>query len=163
VELNTKGRYAVMAMADIAHAHAQQAFVIDAADDAVPLSAIAERQHISLAYLEQIFGRLRRAGLVESARGRAGGYKLTRAAAEISVAEIMNAVDEGVRMTRCQGEDGAPCLPGERCITHSLWDALGQHINGFLSGVTLQQVIDGGPKKPDVGVPQALFSGGLVR
>ena len=82
-----------------------------------------------LAYLEQIFGRLRRAGLVESARGRTGGYRLARPAGEITVAEIMDAVDEGVRMTRCQGDDGAPCLPGERCITHGLWDALGAHIN----------------------------------
>jgi Rrf2 family transcriptional regulator, iron-sulfur cluster assembly transcription factor len=164
VELNTKGRYAVMAMADIAHAHAQQAFVIDAGEDAVPLSAIAERQHISLAYLEQIFGRLRRAGLVESARGRSGGYRLARPAADITVAEIMTAVDEGVRMTRCSGDGAAPCLPGERCITHGLWDALGAHITTFLSGVTLQQVIDGGPTRASAKVaPDVLFSGGLVR
>jgi Rrf2 family transcriptional regulator, iron-sulfur cluster assembly transcription factor len=168
VELNTKGRYAVMAMADVAHAHAKAAFVIDGADDAIPLSAIAERQHISLAYLEQIFARLRRAGLVESARGRTGGYRLSRPASNITIAEIMTAVDEGVRMTRCSGDGAQPCLPGERCITHGLWDALGAHINGFLAGVTLQQVIDGGPSRSSAaqsGVPgaQALFNGGVVR
>lgn len=164
MELNTKGRYAVMAMADIAHAHAQRALVIDGGDDAVPLSAIADRQHISLAYLEQIFGRLRRAGLVESARGRSGGYRLARSAGEITVAEIMTAVDEGVRMTCCNGIGAAPCLPGERCITHGLWDALGAHITTFLSEVTLQQVIDGGPSRAGGRLaPDVLFSGGVVR
>lgn len=163
MELNTKGRYAVMAMADIAHAHAQQAFVIDATEDAVPLSAIAERQHISLAYLEQIFARLRRAGLVESARGRSGGYRLARAASDITIAEIMSAVDKDVRMTRCHGDDGTPCLPGERCITHGLWNALGAHINTFLMGVTLQQVIEGGPARGASTAPEALFSGGVLR
>jgi Rrf2 family transcriptional regulator, iron-sulfur cluster assembly transcription factor len=162
VELNTKGRYAVMAMADLAH----QA-VIDAritgAEGCVPLSAIAERQRLSLAYLEQLFAKLRRAGLVESARGRTGGYRLARAAAGISVAEIMDAVDEDVKMTRCGGEDASPCLPGERCITHGLWDALGTHINSFLASVTLQQVIEGGPARgAAVSVPPALFSGGVL-
>ncbi len=162
MELNTKGRYAVMAMADIAHQAVSQAFVADA-DGAVPLSAIAERQHISLAYLEQLFGKLRRAGLVESARGRSGGYRLARAASAITVAEIMNAVEEGIRMTRCSG-DGAPCLPSERCITHGLWDALGAHINSFLAGVTLQQVIEGGPAKVLAAqvAPDVIFSGGVL-
>ena len=115
MELNTRGRYAVTAMADIAK---------HAGDDAVPLSAISERQHISLAYLEQIFLRLRRAGLVESARGRAGGYRLGRAPDQITVAEVMAAVEEEVRMTRCAGELGNPCHGKERCLTHGLWDAL---------------------------------------
>lgn len=134
MELNTKGRYAVMAMADMAK---------HASEDAIPLSAIAERQHISLAYLEQIFQRLRRAGLVESARGRTGGYRLGRGAATISVAEVMSAVEEEVRMTRCAGEQGIPCMAGERCLTHDLWDALGGEIASFLSRVSLQDVIDG--------------------
>lgn len=136
MELNTKGRYAVMAMADLAkHERA----------DPVPLSAVAERQHISLAYLEQLFLRLRRAGLVKSERGRAGGYRLDRAAASITVAEIMAAVEEGTRMTRCAGEVGTPCLPGERCLTHGLWDALGVHIGEFLGRVTLKDVLEGLP------------------
>jgi Rrf2 family protein len=134
VELNTKGRYAVTAMADLAKF---------GAGAAVPLSAIAERQRISLAYLEQLFVKLRRAGLVMSERGRAGGYRLGRAADQISVAEIMRAVDEGVRMTRCGGEDAAPCVPGDRCITHGLWDALGEQIAWFLDNVTLHDVVNG--------------------
>ncbi len=136
MELNTKGRYAVMAMADLA----KQGSAV-----ATPLPAIAERQSISIAYLEQIFIRLRRAGLVESARGRAGGYRLSRPASEIVIADIMSAVEEDVRMTRCGGDDGAPCLPGERCITHGLWEALGAQITSFLSTVTLQDVLDGVP------------------
>jgi len=139
VDLNTKGRYAVMAMADIAK-HADV--------EAVPLSQIAERQRMSLAYLEQIFSRLRRAGLVESVRGRTGGYRLGRQASEITVAEVMAAVEEEVRMTRCGGSDhGAPCLGTERCLTHGLWDALGEQIAHFLSRVTLQDVIDGIPEQ----------------
>jgi Rrf2 family transcriptional regulator, iron-sulfur cluster assembly transcription factor len=165
VELNTKGRYAVMAMADIAAEAAAQAVLADV-DAAVPLSAVADRQHISLAYLEQLFAKLRRAGLVESARGRTGGYRLARAASEITVAEIMQAVEEGVRMTRCDGDDhGLPCLPGKRCLTHGLWDALGAHINQFLAGVTLQQVVDGGPAKPLASArlaPDVIFSGGVL-
>jgi Rrf2 family iron-sulfur cluster assembly transcriptional regulator len=134
VELNTKGRYAVTAMADLAKF---------GAGEAIPLSAIAERQHISLAYLEQLFAKLRRAGLVESERGRAGGYRLGRPPSRITVAEIMRAVEEGIRMTRCAGEDSAPCIPGKRCLTHGLWDALGDQIAWFLDSVTLQEVIDG--------------------
>jgi Rrf2 family protein len=136
VELNTKGRYAVTAMADLAKY---------GASEAVPLSAIAERQRISLAYLEQLFAKLRRAGLVESARGRSGGYRLARPASSVSVAEIMGAVEEGIRMTRCGGEDSTPCMAGQRCLTHGLWDALGEQIAAFLDGVTLQEVLDGIP------------------
>jgi Rrf2 family transcriptional regulator, iron-sulfur cluster assembly transcription factor len=137
VELNTRGRYAVMAMADLA-AHGNH--------DAVPLSSIAGRQHISLAYLEQIFLRLRRAGLVQSERGRSGGYRLGRVAEAITVAEVMAAVEEGTRMTRCAGESRSPCLPGERCLTHGLWDALGEHIGEFLARVSLRDVVDGMPR-----------------
>lgn len=136
MELNTKGRYAVMAMADLAS---------QGATEAIPLPAIAERQQISIAYLEQIFIRLRRAGLVESARGRSGGYRLTRPASQIAIADIMSAVEEDTRMTRCRGEDGTSCLPGQRCLTHNLWEALGAQIAGFLATVTLQDVLDGLP------------------
>jgi Rrf2 family protein len=143
VELNTKGRYAVMAMADLAKY---------GAGDALPLSAIAERQQISLAYLEQLFLKLRRAGLLESARGRCGGYRLARSAANISVAEIMAAVEEGVRMTRCHGENASPCVAGQRCLTHGLWDALGEEIAAFLDSVSLRDVIEG------IAVPRATRS-----
>jgi Rrf2 family iron-sulfur cluster assembly transcriptional regulator len=141
VELNTKARYAVMAMADLAKCGAPQN---GGHGGAVPLSAIAERQNLSVAYLEQIFLRLRRAGLVESARGRAGGYVLARRAQDISIAEIMEAVHEETRMTRCaQGEAG--CLGEQRCLTHELWHALGGHIAAFFASVTLQEVLDGIP------------------
>jgi Rrf2 family transcriptional regulator, iron-sulfur cluster assembly transcription factor len=141
VELNTKARYAVMAMADLAKCvgpgHGNQA-------TAVPLSAIAERQNLSIAYLEQIFLRLRRAGLVESARGRAGGYVLARPARDIAISEIMQAVHEETRMTRCLDGD-VGCLGEQRCLTHDLWHALGGHIAAFLANVTLQEVLDGIP------------------
>lgn len=136
MELNTKGRYAVMAMADLAKQEAAES---------VPLSAIAERQGISVAYLEQIFRKLRAAGLVSSERGRAGGYRLARPARDIAVAEIMTAAEEGVRMTRCHGEAEGACLSGQRCLTHELWEALGAQIAQFLAGVTLAEVVDGLP------------------
>ena len=135
MELNTKARYAVMAMADLAK-HGDEG--------AVPLSAIAERQNLSLAYLEQIFLRLRRAGLVASARGRAGGYVLVRPALEIPVAAILKAVEEETRMTRCLDGD-VGCLGDQRCLTHGLWHALGGHIAAFLANVSLQEVLDGIP------------------
>lgn len=136
MELNTRGRYAVMAMADLAkYGH----------DGSVSLSTIAQRQQISLDYLEQLFLKLRRAGLVESVRGRHGGYKLGRAAGEIFVAEVMSAVEEGTRMTRCLGDDSAGCLGESRCLTHDLWTALGEQIESFLSGVSLKDVIEGLP------------------
>jgi len=154
MELNTKGRYAVMAMADLA----SQPPV-----DATPLPAIAERQQISIAYLEQIFIRLRRAGLVESARGRAGGYRLARPANEIVIADIMSAVEEDTRMTRCRGEHGSPCLPGHRCLTHNLWDALGAQIAGFLSTVTLKDVLEGLPTHRGRAAADAFISPAGVR
>ena len=155
LELNTKGRYAVMAMADLA---------ANSAELSMPLSAIAERQQISLAYLEQLFLRLRRAGLVESARGRAGGYRLGRAADSITIADVMNAVEEDMQMTRCGLDAAAPCVGGKRCLTHGLWEALGEHISQFLESVTLQQVIDGGPSRlpPRAATAPALFTGGIV-
>ncbi len=133
MELNTKGRYAVMAMADLAKFGDH---------GSVSLSTIADRQHLPLAYLEQIFLRLRRAGLVASERGRSGGYRLARLASEISVADVMGAADEPTRMTRClEAEQG--CVEGERCLTHGLWVALGQNISEFLSDVSLEDVIRG--------------------
>src|SRR5690606_22815532 len=105
-------------------------------------SAIADRQRLSLAYLEQLFQRLRKAGLVASARGRSGGYALAREAGTITVAEIMAAVDEETRMTRCHDEDPG-CLGDQRCLTHGLWSALGSQIAAFLAGVTLRDIVDG--------------------
>ena len=156
MELNTRGRYAVMAMADLARCCADA--------PSAPLSGIAERQMISLAYLEQLFGKLRRAGLVESMRGRAGGYRLARPAATITVAEVMAAVSENTDMTRCGIVAGEPCLAGKRCLTHGLWDALGDHIDQFLSGITLQQLVYGtvGRSNAAVPPPAVVFSGGIV-
>jgi len=135
MKLNTKGRYAVMAMADIARC---------GQDRAIPMAQIATRQRISLAYLEQLFARLRRANLVSSMRGPGGGYVLARPADEISIGEIMRAVGEPVKMTRCnrdrEGKGG--CMGGEDCITHGLWNALSDHIHGFLASVSLQDVLD---------------------
>lgn len=144
MELNTKGRYAVMAMADLAK-HGESG--------AVSLSSIADRQQLSLAYLEQIFLRLRRAKLVTSERGRSGGYRLGRPANQIVVAEIMKAVEEQTRMTRCM-DGGVGCLGEERCLTHNLWHALGGHISSFLSTVNLAEVLDGIPTEK---LPQTPF------
>lgn len=154
MELNTRGRYAVMAMADLAkYGHG----------GSVPLSAIAQRQQISLDYLEQLFLKLRRAGLVESVRGRHGGYKLGRAAGQIFVAEVMSAVEEGTRMTRCLGEESAGCLGESRCLTHDLWTALGEQIESFLSGVSLKDVIEGIPAAAEVaGVAHGAAAVGTV-
>lgn len=138
MDLNTRGRYAVMAMAELAR---------NGDGHALPLSAIADRQQLSVAYLEQIFLKLRRAGLVESARGRSGGYRLTKPATDISIAAIMQAAEEETRMTRCMGEDGIGCVGEEKCLTHCLWQALGDKIRTFLSNVSLQDVLDGMPKQ----------------
>lgn len=156
MELNTRGRYAVMAIADLARATAECS--------SVPLSAISDRQMISLAYLEQLFGKLRRAGLIESERGRAGGYRLARPAQTITIADVMAAVAENTDMTRCGIDAGSPCVGGKRCITHGLWEALGDHIDQFLSSVTLQQVIDGdvGRRLSPVFAPDVVFTGGIV-
>jgi Rrf2 family transcriptional regulator, iron-sulfur cluster assembly transcription factor len=145
MELNTRGRYAVMAMADLAK-HGNGA--------SVPLSAVALRQHISLDYLEQLFLKLRRAGLVESVRGRHGGYKLGRPAGEIFVAEIMSAVEEGTRMTRCFGDQSAGCFGETRCLTHDLWSALGDRIESFLASISLTHVIEGIPQQHTARPPQ---------
>ena len=134
MQLSTKGRYAVMAMVDLAS---------HGSGSSVPLASIAERQHISVAYLEQLFMKLRRAGLVKAIRGPKGGYQLARAASDISVADIMTAADEPVRMNCCSVEGSDWCLGTKRCATHDLWRALGIHISAFLSAVSLKDVLDG--------------------
>jgi len=136
MQLSTKGRYAVMAMADLASR---------SPENPVRLASIADRQQISLAYLEQLFTKLRRAGLVNSARGPGGGYRLSRCPKEIFVSEIMTAVDEPIKMTRCISGSEIACIGNRgRCLTHDLWRALGDHILVFLQTVTLRDVLDGG-------------------
>ena len=134
MRLSTKGRYAVMAMADLARR---------GGEGAVTLSDIARRQDISLAYLEQLFARLRRRGLVKSVRGPGGGYRLAQPAADTVVADIVTAVDEPLEAVRCTSLPGG-CMPGgERCLTHDLWDDLGRHIHDYLASVTLEDVVSG--------------------
>jgi Rrf2 family iron-sulfur cluster assembly transcriptional regulator len=136
MRLSTKGRYAVMAMADLARRQTEPC-------RAVALAEIALRQEISLSYLEQLFARLRRKGLVQSARGPGGGYRLTRTAEETSIADIVLAVDEPLRATRC-AEQGKGCmLKGERCLTHDLWEDLGHRIEDYLASVSLADVLTG--------------------
>ena len=107
----------------------------------VTLAEIAARQDISQSYLEQLFGRLRRAGLVRSARGPGGGYRLARPAAELRIADIVVAVDENLRATRCPPDGRTGCMKdASRCVTHDLWDELGIHIHDFLSAVSLEDV-----------------------
>ena len=132
--LSTKVRYAVMAIVEIAR---------QSGTKPLPLSEVAERLELSLAYLEQLFMKLRRHGLVQSVRGPGGGYVLGRDASTISIAEIMAAVDEPVKMTRCPGEEGEGCIATRRCSTHHLWDALGAHIEQFLATATLSDVLHG--------------------
>lgn len=133
MQLSTKGRYAVMAMVDLVKA---------ASERPEPLNGVAVRQGISQPYLEQLFVRLRRAGLVKSSRGASGGYELARPASSITLAEIMSAVEEPLRATRCPDEMHG-CHEGSRCATHDLWCALGAHIVEFLEGVTLEDAAHG--------------------
>ena len=111
-------------------------------DRAVTLADIAARQEISQAYLEQLFAALRRSGLVASVRGPGGGYRLSRSAGAISIAEVARAVDEPLAATRCDGANTGCLGGGERCSTHDLWDALGDHISQFLDGVSLEDVVE---------------------
>ena len=146
LELTTKGRYAVTAMADIAG----QGDVL-----AVPLSQIAERQGLPLAYLEQIFIGLRRAGLVESARGRSGGYRLGREASNISILAIMEAAEEDTHFTQCV-DNGPHCSRDTPCLTHGLWQKLGNVTNAFFSSVSLADVVE--KKIPNVRTPSVSLS-----
>ena len=135
MRLSTKGRYAVMAMADLARSEAR-------AERATALAEIAHRQEISLSYLEQLFARLRRKGLVISARGPGGGYRLAHSAEDTRISDIVHAVDEPLRATRCA--EGKGCMvKGERCLTHDLWEDLGHRIEDYLASVSLADVIHG--------------------
>lgn len=130
MRLTTKGRFAVTAMLDIA---------LHESEKPVTLAGISERQHISLSYLEQLFSRLRRQGLVNSVRGPGGGYKIARDYAAISVSEIISAVDEQIDATQCGGNEN--CHDAGRCMTHDLWTSLNRKILDYLSGISLADLI----------------------
>ncbi|MBB36998.1 MAG: Rrf2 family transcriptional regulator [Hirschia sp.] len=134
MKLGSRGRYAVMALVDLA-THGDEG--------PVSLADIADRQNISLSYLEQLFAKLRKAELVESVRGPGGGYLLTKGADNTSVSEIIVAVDEPIQTTRCGEMGGKPCTGRlERCATHWLWRELRLHIVDFLSGVSITDVLN---------------------
>ena len=135
MKLNAKGRYAVTAMVDLAYYSKM---------GSVKSAEIAERQELPVPYLEQIFAKLKRATLVESVRGPSGGYTLSRHPADISVVDIIHAVEEPVRITKCKGDHTAPCrIDKTQCLTHDLWEGLGTTIQTYLEGVTLQAILDG--------------------
>lgn len=131
MRLTTKGRYAVTAMLDLA---------LHARHDPVSLADISERQSISVSYLEQLFAKLRKSGLVSSVRGPGGGYQLARAGNGIFIAEIIDAVDESVDATRCGG--AGDCQQGMTCLTHELWSDLSAQLHNFLAGISLQELVD---------------------
>ncbi|BDY06366.1 MULTISPECIES: Fe-S cluster assembly transcriptional regulator IscR [Ferrimonas] len=130
MRLTSKGRYAVTAILDVA---------LHSADGPVPLADISERQGISLSYLEQLFAKLRKNGLVSSVRGPGGGYLLGQDPADIAVGMVVHAVDESVDATRCHGKSN--CQSGARCLTHSLWGDLSDRIAGFLNGISLADLM----------------------
>lgn len=135
MKLTTKGRYAVTAMLDLA---------LHFDKGAVTLADIARRQGISLSYLEQLFAKLRRSGLVDSVRGPGGGYNLAMAPSKITVAEIVVAINENIDATRCGGEKN--CHGEQTCLTHQLWEDLSGRIFDFLHGITLADLVS----KPQV-------------
>ncbi|MGP8290327.1 Fe-S cluster assembly transcriptional regulator IscR [Vreelandella zhanjiangensis] len=135
MRLTTKGRYAVTAMLDLA---------LNDQYGPTSLADISQRQEISLSYLEQLFARLRRSGLVRSVRGPGGGYLLSKPASDISVSAVIDAVDETVDATRCQGL--SDCQQGNTCLTHHLWCELSGQIRHFLDDITLAQLM----QRPDV-------------
>ena len=130
MRLTTKGRFAVTAMIDVA---------MHGSRTPVTLAAVSERQKISLSYLEQLSGKLRRHGLVESVRGPGGGYNLAHPADRVSVADVILAVDEPIDATQCGGREN--CFDDRRCMTHELWAGLNEHIFGYLRSVTLAELV----------------------
>ena len=131
MRLTTKGRFAVTAMIDVA---------MHGTKGPVTLAGVSERQKISLSYLEQLFGKLRRHGLVDSARGPGGGYRLARSAETVSVADVILAVDEPIDATQCGGREN--CLDEQRCMTHDLWATLNARMYEYLSSVTLAELVE---------------------
>ena len=138
MRLTTKGRFAVTAMVDLATRGGAAP---------VTLAGISERQDISLSYLEQLFGKLRRHNIVESVRGPGGGYYLARPGSQISIADIISAVDEPMDATNCEGK--GDCKDGKPCSTHALWYGLNEVLQAYLSSVTLQQLVDKHLQEPD--------------
>lgn len=134
MRLTTKGRYAVTAMLDLAF-HSRE--------NPVTLTDIATRQTISLSYLEQLFARLRRAGMVTGVRGPGGGYRLSRDAKSINIADIITAVDEHVDSTKCGGQ--ANCQNNQACLTHDLWVGLSDQIRDYLKGISLGELLERSP------------------
>ncbi|HUW00080.1 MAG TPA: Fe-S cluster assembly transcription factor [Gallionella sp.] len=146
MRLTTKGRFAVTAMADLA---------MRGGKAPVTLAAISERQKISLSYLEQLFGKLRRNNIVESVRGPGGGYYLARPSSKISIAEIVIAVDEPLDATKCGGLGN--CQGDEQpCITHDLWMGLNKQIYGYLEEVSLQQLVENHTNRSQQSTPITL-------
>ena len=131
MRLTTKGRYAVTAMLDLA---------LNATEKPITLADISQRQGISLSYLEQLFSRMRKQGLVSSARGPGGGYRLSRDAKDINIAQVIEAVDEKVTLNRC--EDRIDCHNGGPCLTHELWCNLSDQIHAFLDGISLGDLVE---------------------
>jgi Rrf2 family iron-sulfur cluster assembly transcriptional regulator len=131
MRLTTKGRFAVTAMLDLA---------LNEMDKPVTLAGISERQAISLSYLEQLFSRLRKQGLVTSIRGPGGGYRVAKPHNEISVSNIITAVDELIDATQCGGQEN--CHDDGRCMTHELWASLNSKILDYLSGVSLADMVE---------------------
>lgn len=131
MRLTTRGRYAVTSMLDLA---------LHEGRGPIPLAGISARQDISLSYLEQLFSQLRRGGLVRSVRGPGGGYHLGKAPAEISVAEVIEAVNESTDATRCHGK--GDCQNGNTCLTHHLWMSLSDQIHEFLEGISLHDLVE---------------------
>lgn len=143
--LGTKSRYAVMAMVELAGR---------APEEPVRLAELAEAQEITLPYLEQIFSKLKQAGLVRAVRGPGGGYVLSRASAAIYVGEIVSAVEESTKMTRCNNHSNHGCMnAGARCLTHDLWEGLEKHINDYLHSLTLADVRK--PRKSSQNAPDS--------
>jgi Rrf2 family transcriptional regulator, iron-sulfur cluster assembly transcription factor len=156
MKMSTKGRYAVMAMIDIGQHGGQRP---------VSLNEIADRQDISQEYLEQLFGRLRRAGLVNSTRGPGGGYQLARPASDIALSDVILAADEPLRVTRCDGDAVNGCVKGERCCAHDLWSSLGRQMMYFLESITLEDVVENRNLALAASIKQAKdrFVPGMVR
>lgn len=158
MRLTTKGRFAVTAMIDLG---------LRAQVGPIALAAISQRQQISLSYLEQLFGKLRRHGLVESTRGPGGGYSLGRGADQISVADIITAVDEPIDATACGGKENCMGGDGGRCMTHDLWTSLNQKMIEYLSSISLKELVDEqiakGVSIQDTPVKRAISSQPVVR
>ena len=150
MRLSTKGRYSVTAMMDLA--------IHDKAGP-VTLADISQCQGISLSYLEQLFAKLRKGGLVKGVRGPGGGYRLARPASQISIGEIISVVDESVDVTRCGGK--ADCDNGEACLTHELWSELSKRLFDFLDNITLSQFVDR-PGIPELSLQRDKMNGRFI-